>query len=125
MKKPTLPRPPNSRSARLTALRGASGLDQVDMAAALGGTQSTWSRIESGTREPTVKQLVALAELYNTTLDYIELGRGPGATPPQAGEFVNDPDELVWLDFWRRVHPDDKPALFRILGFAKREGKVG
>lgn len=125
MKRPTLPRTANTRAGRLTALREAKDITQDDIAAELGISRSRWSRIESGRCGITLEQLRAVAEFYGVSLDYLEYGRGASAGLPHAGELVDDPDELAWLDFWRRIKPEDKPAVFRLLGFRGKGENVG
>ena len=56
---------------RLTSLREKRNLSQSDVAARLEVTRSTISGYECNTITPSVEQLVKLALLYNTSLDYM------------------------------------------------------
>lgn len=56
---------------RLKELREAKRLSQADVAERLGVTRSTISGYECNTITPSVEQLVKLAVLYNTSLDYM------------------------------------------------------
>jgi len=56
---------------RLKELREAKHLSQTDVAERLNVTRSTVSGYECNTITPSVEQLVKLAVLYNTSLDYM------------------------------------------------------
>jgi len=56
---------------RLKELREAKRLSQTDVAERLDVTRSTVSGYECNTITPSVEQLVKLAVLYNTSLDYM------------------------------------------------------
>ncbi len=56
---------------RLKELREAKRLSQTDVAQRLNVTRSTVSGYECNTITPSVEQLVKLAVLYNTSLDYM------------------------------------------------------
>ena len=56
---------------RLKELRDAKGLSQTDVAERLEVTRSTISGYECNTITPSAEQLVKLAVLYNTSLDYM------------------------------------------------------
>lgn len=56
---------------RLKSLREKQSLSQADVAARLEVTRSTISGYECNTITPSVEQLVKLAILYNTSLDYM------------------------------------------------------
>jgi len=47
----------------LCELRKAAGLEQAELARAIGVTQSTWSRIETGSSALTIEQLADAAEM--------------------------------------------------------------
>ena len=56
---------------RLKALRESKHLSQSDVARRLEVTRATISGYECNTITPSLEQLVKLAVLYNTSLDYI------------------------------------------------------
>ena len=56
---------------RLKSLREKRSLSQADVAARLEVTRSTISGYECNTITPSVEQLVKLAMLHNTSLDYM------------------------------------------------------
>ena len=56
---------------RLRELREEQELSQAEMAKKLGVSQQTYSRYESHTTEIPLKLLIALAEFYDTSTDYL------------------------------------------------------
>ena len=56
---------------RLRELREEQELSQAEMAKKLGVSQQTYSRYESHTTEIPLKLLIAFAELYDTSTDYL------------------------------------------------------
>lgn len=65
---------------RLRDLREDNDLKQKEIAAILGIDQRVYSTYETGKREIPTRLVVALADYYNTSTDYI-LGRTNIATP--------------------------------------------
>src|SRR6478752_8429837 len=66
---------------RLRALRRERELTLVDMSAVAGISVSTLSRLESGSRRPTLELLLPLARIYGVTLD--ELAGAPPTGDPR------------------------------------------
>lgn len=50
-------------------LRKARGLTQEEFAVALGMSQASVSRLETGERKPNVNDLIAIAKFFNCKLD--------------------------------------------------------
>jgi len=61
-------------SLRLKELRELKKLNQADVAAHLQIARATYARYETGEREMTYNSLIALAELFSVSVDYL-LGR--------------------------------------------------
>ena len=61
-------------SKRLINLRRENRLSQRDIAAKLGISQPSYTRYEKGTAEPTIANLIILADIFDVSLDYL-LGR--------------------------------------------------
>lgn len=61
-------------SLKLKSLREEAGYSQARLAAKLGVSQSTVGGWESGTREPSFKTLMGIADLFVVSVDYL-LGR--------------------------------------------------
>ncbi len=59
---------------RLKELREKRGMSQVRLAIELGLNQNTISRYESGAREADYRTLIAIADYFGVSLDYL-LGR--------------------------------------------------
>ena len=56
---------------RLKELRDRRGISQLKLAKALGLTQNRVSRYESGAREADYKTLIALADYFGVSVDYL------------------------------------------------------
>ncbi len=56
---------------RLKTIREKRGISQLKLAMDLGLTQNSVSRYESGAREADYKTLVALADYFNVSIDYL------------------------------------------------------
>src|SRR4029077_6594487 len=84
-------------------LRRGHGLNQIDLAEAIGVARSTIAGIERGHYMPGRETLNALADFFKVSLD--ELRK---VVPPRkvvAGELVNVPDELALLNMWLSMSP--------------------
>ena len=69
---------------KLRALREERGMEQKDVARALGVNPSAVTRWESGEKRPELNNLVRLADLFGVSVDYI-LGRTEVRKPAEAG----------------------------------------
>ena len=79
----------NSFAERLTQLRNEKGLKREDVAKALGCSISAVGNYENGNRTPDFDGLVALADLFTTTTDYL-LGRTDVKTDDKDLKFICD-----------------------------------
>lgn len=59
---------------RIKELREEKGLSQRQLAAEIKASQANISRWENGTQDPSTEWLIALADFFNGTTDYL-LGR--------------------------------------------------
>ena len=77
---------------RLKALRLAAGKTQQELADALRISRSAYALYETGRRQLNYEALVALADYYNITLDYLfgrtKVRERPEAYPPEARQLV-------------------------------------
>lgn len=64
---------------RLKELRSLRGLTQKDVADSVGMAQMAYQRYEYGTREPAYQKLLALADYFDVSLDYL-VGRSDDPT---------------------------------------------
>jgi transcriptional regulator with XRE-family HTH domain len=115
-----VPRPPKHTvfskkevGARIRALRQARGMTQIDLAEALGITQSNLSAIERGARGLTVHQVVKLAQALRATTDEI---LAPSKAAPQNGrDVLQDRRFLRRLQKVGELPERDQQALLRTL----------
>lgn len=56
---------------RLRELRKKRGISQLKLAMDLSTTQNTISRYETGEREAGYKELIAIADYFNVSIDYL------------------------------------------------------
>lgn len=56
---------------RLKELRKARGISQLKLAMDLNTNQNTISRYETGEREPGIRELIALANYFDISVDYL------------------------------------------------------
>ena len=97
---------------RLLSLRKARNLLQADVAAAVGISRPFLSALETGADVPGRGTLVALAQYYNVSLDW--LAGGQGALKPGAASAQND-DEALWLYAFRELPPDEARLHLQLL----------
>ena len=60
---------------RIKELRKAKKISQLKMAMDLNTNQNTISRYETGEREPSISELIKIADYFGVSLDYL-VGRG-------------------------------------------------
>ena len=56
---------------RLKEIRKAKGISQLKLALGLNPNQNTISRYETGEREPGLVELVAIADYFDVSVDYL------------------------------------------------------
>ena len=56
---------------RLKEIRKSKGISQLKLALDLNTNQNTISRYETGEREPGISELIAIADYFNISIDYI------------------------------------------------------
>jgi transcriptional regulator with XRE-family HTH domain len=59
---------------RVKKLRKAKGLDQSELGTLIGLSLKTISTIETGRSDPSTKQLKALSDFFNVSIDYLVTG---------------------------------------------------
>ena len=92
--------------ARIAALRRAKGWSQGDLAQMLQVSPSAVGMYEQGRREPSAQMLVAMAEFFNVTTDYLLTGKCLTPQEQQAAQRLLQ-DTLVCLE--ARLARRDKP----------------
>lgn len=60
--------------ARIAALRRDAGMSQAQLANALGISPSAMGMYEQGRREPSIETLVAMAQIFQVSTDYLLTG---------------------------------------------------
>ena len=85
-----------SFSKRLKYLREQQNLTQKQVAESVGMAQMAYQRYEYGTREPAYKNLIALADYFDVSLDYL-VGRS------------NNPK----INKWKEIYYADRSIIAR------------
>ena len=99
---------------RVATLRQKAGEGQHDLAAAIGKSRSTVAGIETGGDGGGTAAMVAIADHYKVPLDWLLCRKVPTGGP-LVSEFVEDPDELALLHFWRGLDLADRQSFARTL----------
>ena len=68
-------------SKNLSELRQTAGLNQQDLAKALDVTRATYIKLENGRRSPTLKELLRLSEVLQTSVDELISDQPPADIP--------------------------------------------
>lgn len=89
----------NKFAERILSLRKSKGLNQQQLADAIGVTKSTISRIESSTRAASIEVLYALSDYFNVSLDYL-VGRSDDNNIIQGStDLLSKDEELILKNF--------------------------
>ena len=94
---------------RLKALRKQQRWTQKEFAAKLGISVNHVSKYESGVHLPSAEKLVLLAELFNTTMDYLVFGS------VDHQDHVQDTRLLQRLKALEDLGPKDQEAVFQLI----------
>lgn len=76
---------------RLRSLRKNSGITQIELAKIVHLSERALRNYESGEREPSMSQLIAIADFFNVSLDYL-VGRTDDPTPPKRSSSSSERD---------------------------------
>ena len=112
----------------LKSARKSTGMTQKDVSTALNISPNTYKNYEQGLREPNGDTIVALANLFGVTTDYL-LGRSDAKPPEEpiklaAQEFHLDSAQRGILAAYLYMDPDDRKQLIAcIKQIAERTGK--
>jgi transcriptional regulator with XRE-family HTH domain len=107
---------PQAIGRRIVDLRRAAGIArQEDLAATFGISRSTIAGIEAGGDLPGRDLAVAMANYFRVPLDWL-LCRTVPPGGPLVGQFVENPDELAILRFWRDLTYEERKLVGRMLG---------
>lgn len=102
--------------ARIAALRRQARLSQAELAAALKISPSAVGMYEQGRREPAAQILVALAEIFGVTTDYLLTGKCCSRQEQQtARQLLEDTLRDLEVRLARREQPFSKQELMILL----------
>ncbi len=92
-------------------LREQKGLLQKEVAAKLGVGYTNYNKIETGIREPSVKELQKLSKLYRLTVDQII---NLDSDVPKEVNIKNEP-AVEQLHLLEQLDEEDKTTVFKII----------
>lgn len=98
---------------RIRAERQYIGLNQADVAAALGIPRAAVSALETGRRRVSGLELKRLSELFGTSVDRL-LGRSPS----------EDPATMALFRAAKNLSDDDKQQVLRFAEFLREAGQA-
>lgn len=109
-----------SLGSRIKSKRKELKMTQAEVAALLGIDNTTISKWESDTYEPDVETLKQLANIFNTTTDFLT-GKNKISSPPGEErsreellhDIVDDPDDFYFLDGYLEAPEEEKKELRR------------
>ena len=93
---------------RLRELRKARGISQVKLAMDLNMNQNSISRYESGAREADYRTLIAFADYFHVSVDYLLDRESPDS-------FTLSPQEEELIHCYRQASPDDRAMVVLVL----------
>ena len=97
---------------RFREAREAKGMSQKYVALTLGVKPPNVSRWEAGVTYPSIENLIALANLYDVSVDYL-LGLD-NLPVPASTRGVNDYEEAILLQIFRQLNESGKKSLTAI-----------
>ena len=98
---------------RFLEVRKARGLNQIDVAAAIGVSHGALVNYEKGLREPPAAAIIAFSKTYNVNTTWLLLGEGrPDQT--SADEIYVRSIDIAWDYLTRGGDEPDKAALIKL-----------
>lgn len=106
---------------RLSKLRKSRNLNQVDVAEAIGVGRPYLSGLENGKKAGTPQTLLALADFYGVSLDYIIRGtHSPFSGSEQNCQPPYSAEELALVELWREMNEGERNLVFTLIEKAVR-----
>ena len=108
----------------LKELRVSKGLYQKDVAKVLGVDRTTYVKYENGNSEPNLDMLVAIADFFDVSTDYL-LGRHERELQHTNDEKVPNTAECEMLKSYQQLDEGDKGEIRGIIKQMLRASKYG
>ena len=100
-----------SLADNIKTIREEKGLLQKDVAEHIKVDKSTYSKIEKGTRELTIKELEKVSELFNLTIDQIV--KFEGKIPKELT--IEDKTTVEQMRLIQQLEEDDRQTIFKLI----------
>lgn len=113
---------------RLRKLRERRGWSQLQVAEMLDVANFNISNYERGTREPDLKTLVRLSELYDVSVEWIVAGKSPDGQKTPDEEWIDlkemmEESDAKWSYEGEPLTPEAKRRIADIVRFVLQEEK--
>lgn len=92
---------------RLKELRRLKGINQDEVASAIGLSRAAYTNLENGKRETNFTTLVTLADFFGVTVDYL-LGREEKTVPADGGEDVKSVFPEVFIKAYQELNDEGR-----------------
>jgi transcriptional regulator with XRE-family HTH domain len=101
--------------ARVRELRLTEGIGQEELAAAIGVSRSTIAGIETGGDRGGIETMVAIADHYKVSMDWLLDRQLPPGDPP-VGKLIYRPDQIRISNLWDNLPIEVKESWLQALG---------
>lgn len=106
----------------LKSLRTQKGISQLQLAGVLGLSQQSINKYENHNIEPDISTLIALAEYFHTTIDYL-VGRDDGKSEQQSETGTLSATEQALIHDYRGLKEAEKICVDTLIGTYKALAK--
>lgn len=100
---------------RLKQLRQKKGVSQAQLADALGVSQQSINKYENHSVEPDLRTLMAMADYFGTSVDYLIGHTNPARGIESVTPFHLNAEEAGVVESWRQLTPKEKESLYLIM----------
>lgn len=100
---------------RLRFLRERAGISQKALAEEIGVSQQSINKYENHNIEPDIETLIALADFFDTTVDYL-IGRSEESSAGKAGSAVElSSQEYTLICKYRKLCPQKRECIQNVI----------
>lgn len=97
--------------ARLKLLRQKKGVSQMQLADAIGVSQQSVNKYENHNVEPDIRTLIAIADYFNTSVDYLIGHSDVARVIEDTRPFDLNEEEAGLMKAWRCLCPEEKESI--------------
>lgn len=101
--------------ARLKELRQQRGISQQSLADAIGVSQQSINKYENHNVEPDIRTLIALADFFHTSVDYLIGHTSINHIIEPVTPFELNAEEATLLQNWRQLNTKKKASILAVI----------